>query len=189
MILTASGYEAGQHTYIGENFRVRRWTPGESVSIGRYTSIGANVTVVCGGGHRTSLVSTFPFDAKLFACGDDANRTYKAKTPRITIGHDVWIADGATILADVGNGAVVGPQAVVFEPVKPYHIVRGNPARVVRTRHVYAFNRYELIERMNALAWWDWPEDVIRARREDFYALTPTEFLDKYETKKEIAAP
>lgn len=53
---------------------------------------------------------------------------------KITVGSDVWIGNGATILSDVGKGCIVGAASVVTKPVQDYDIVVGNPARVVRSR-------------------------------------------------------
>jgi maltose O-acetyltransferase len=53
----------------------------------------------------------------------------------VTIGDDVWIATGATVLAGVtiGRGAIVGAGSVVRGEIAPFTVVAGNPARVVRT--------------------------------------------------------
>ncbi len=48
---------------------------------------------------------------------------------------------------------------MVTKDVPPYAIVGGNPARVIK----YRFPE-RTIERRLTLAWWDWPEEVIRAR-------------------------
>lgn len=55
------------------------------------------------------------------------------KTP-ITIGRGAWIGANATVMADVGNDAVVGAGSVVVKPVPPFAIVAGNPAKIIRMR-------------------------------------------------------
>jgi len=54
--------------------------------------------------------------------------------PRITIGRDSWIGEGAVVLADVGKHCVIGAGAVVTRPIPDYAIARGTPARVVGWR-------------------------------------------------------
>jgi maltose O-acetyltransferase len=55
---------------------------------------------------------------------------------RTTIGDDVWIGAGASILAGVTveDGTVVGANAVVTKDTFPYSVMVGAPARVVRYR-------------------------------------------------------
>nr|WP_269329177.1 sugar O-acetyltransferase [Kineosporia babensis] len=52
----------------------------------------------------------------------------------ITIGNDVWIGGGASVLPGVtiGDGAVVAAAAVVTRDVPSRTVVAGNPARVLR---------------------------------------------------------
>jgi len=52
----------------------------------------------------------------------------------IRIEDDCWIGAGAVITDDIGRGAIVAAGAVVVEPVPPYSIVGGNPARVIGSR-------------------------------------------------------
>lgn len=97
---------------------------------------------------------------------------------RVTIGHDTWIGHGAILLPGVtiGNGAVIGAGAVVSKDVAPYTIVGGVPANPIRER----FPK-EIVERFEALAWWDWEHDALRGALEDFRALDAEAFLAKYE--------
>lgn len=52
----------------------------------------------------------------------------------VTIGQDVWIGNGAIVLHDVGDHAIVAAGAVVTKPVAALTIVGGNPARVIGRR-------------------------------------------------------
>jgi virginiamycin A acetyltransferase len=52
----------------------------------------------------------------------------------VTIGDDVLIGAGATVLADVGDHCVVGAASLVLEPVAAYMIVAGVPARIIGDR-------------------------------------------------------
>ncbi len=78
----------------------------------------------------------------------------------ITIGNDVWIGYEAVILAGVtiGDGAIIAARAVVTQDVAPYTIVGGIPARPIRKRFDEA-----TIARLEALRWWDWSMEQIRA--------------------------
>lgn len=55
-------------------------------------------------------------------------------TKPICIEDDVWIGANAVITAGVtiGKHAVVGAGSVVTKDVLPYHIIAGNPARVIK---------------------------------------------------------
>lgn len=54
----------------------------------------------------------------------------------ITIGNDVWIGYGVTILKNVhiGNGCIIAAGAVVIQSVEDYSIVGGVPAKVIGHR-------------------------------------------------------
>lgn len=101
------------------------------------------------------------------------------KTPRkgsIIIQNDVWVGTNATIMAGVTlhNGCIVAAESVVTKDVPPYAIVGGNPAKVLR----YRFSP-DIIEALQRIAWWDWPEETQRARKQDF-ALPVEVFAEKY---------
>lgn len=75
------------------------------------------------------------------------------------IGNDVWIGYEAVVMSGVkiGDGAIIGTRAVITKDVPPYTIVGGIPARPIRKRFDDA-----VIERLEALRWWDWDEEKIR---------------------------
>lgn len=54
----------------------------------------------------------------------------------VRVGSRAWIAARAFVLPGVtiGEGAVVGAQAVVSKSVEPWTVVAGNPARIIRKR-------------------------------------------------------
>ena len=59
-----------------------------------------------------------------------------AQPMQITIGNDVWIGAGASVLPglNVADGTVVGANAVVTRDTQPYSVMVGIPARVSRFR-------------------------------------------------------
>lgn len=169
------GLTIGRGSYHARDLSIRRWCPSESAFIGNYCSIADRVSIFCGGGHRTTLVSTWPFDVLMAGTSDEDSRTYK-RVKQTVIMNDVWIASGATIMAGVtvGNGAIIGPEAVVFEDVEAFAVMRGNPAKAIRHR----FSR-AVAANLQSIAWWDWPDEVVRERLEDFY-LPVEAFVRKY---------
>lgn len=138
---------------------VKLWAAHERLSVGSFCSIADGVTIFGGGEHNTDWVTTYPLR---IALGDPlAGRDGHPHTRGPTIiGHDVWIGDGALILSGirVGNGAVIGARSVVTRDVPAYHVVAGNPARIVRARFPV-----EQIAALEAIAWWNWSIEDIRA--------------------------
>jgi virginiamycin A acetyltransferase len=134
---------------------------GDRLVIGKFCALAEGVKFIMNGAnHATSGFSTFPFN--IFGHGWEEGfdrKSWEAENRGDTIvGHDVWIGMEATILPGVhiGHGAIVAAKAVVSRNVPPYAIVAGNPAAIVRTR----FDD-QTVNRLLALAWWDWPVDKI----------------------------
>jgi virginiamycin A acetyltransferase len=132
---------------------------GDKLHIGKFCMIASGVEFIMNGAnHLANAVSSYPF--AIF--GDDWAHAMEGKTyPQkgdIVIGNDVWIGYQATILSGVtvGHGAIIGSKSVVASDVPPYSIVAGNPARIIRKR----FDE-ETIEKLLALAWWDWDLEKI----------------------------
>jgi hypothetical protein len=64
----------------------------------------------------------------------------------------------------------------VTKDVRPYGVVVGNPARVIRQRF-----SPDVAERLQRLAWWSWPHERLRCALPDFRRLAAQDFLRKYE--------
>ena len=124
------------------------------LTIGSYCSI-ARCEVFLGGNHRMDRISQYPFAMRHGLADADADTTNNGD---VVVGNDVWIGHGAVLMSGVtiGSGAVVAAHAVVTKDVRPYAIVGGNPAREIRRR----FDD-RTVERLLAMAWWDWPEQRI----------------------------
>lgn len=97
---------------------------------------------------------------------------------RTSLGADCWIGHGAIIKPEVtvGIGAIVASGAVVTRDVDPFMIVAGVPAQPIRARFAP-----QVIDRLLALAWWNWDHARLRAALEDFRSLKAEEFLERYE--------
>jgi len=132
---------------------------GDKLIIGKFCMIASDVTFIMNGAnHLSEAVTSYPF--AIF--GQDWSDAMQGKTypnkGNTTIGNDVWIGYGATIMpgVTVGDGAIIATKAVVTKDVEPYSIVGGNPAREIRKR----FSDEEIKELLE-IRWWDWPIEKI----------------------------
>ena len=148
-------------------------------TIGKFCSIAAH-TRVNPGNHplQRVMMSHVGYRSSAYGLGTDdtAFFEWRRSTP-VTLGHDVWIGHGAVVLPGVriGSGAAVGAGSIVTKDVPPFAIVVGNPGRVLRLRFSDA-----IIERLLAIAWWDWPHERLGVAMGDFRALGAEEFCAKY---------
>jgi acetyltransferase-like isoleucine patch superfamily enzyme len=96
---------------------------------------------------------------------------------RIHIGNDVWLGKNVLITnaANIGNGVIAGAGAVITKSVPDYAVIVGVPARIIKYRYAP-----KQIDALNRIAWWEWSDDEIRERFEDFY-LPIEEFIAKYQ--------
>ena len=135
---------------------------GDRLKIGKFCSIACGAKFLfTSANHALGSLSTYPFPIFFEEWGLDAKDIRQAWDKRgdIVIGNDVWIGFEAVILSGVtvGDGAIIGSRAVVTKDVPPYTIVGGAPARPIRRRFEDA-----VIEKLEALRWWDWDEEAIR---------------------------
>lgn len=164
--------EFGRSSYVANNSSIT------FAKIGNYCAIGDNVRI-CLGNHPTrDFVSVHPcFYSKdgqgtpsyvqedLFSGHKFIDKGGKFV---VEIGNDVWIGNNVSILDGIriGNGAVIGIGSVVTKDVKPYSIVGGIPAKLIRMR----FEADE-INFLNKLKWWDKNEDWIRDNANKFASI------------------
>ena len=135
---------------------------GDRLKIGKFCSIACGAKFLfTSANHSLRSLSTYPFPIFYEEWGLDAKDIRQAWDKRgdIVIGNDVWIGFEAVILSGVtvGDGAIIGSRTVVTKDVPPYTIVGGAPARPIRRRFEDA-----VIEKLEALRWWDWDEEAIR---------------------------
>lgn len=154
-----------QTQYISDNVQVGEFTygiptigfpfDGSKLYIGKFCSIGPKVIILLGGEHSADWCTTYPFSDLM----NEFRYIERVKSKgNVVIGNDVWIGYGSIILSGVhiGNGSVIGANAVVAKDVEPYSVVGGNPAKLIRKR----FNE-ETIKKLEKIQWWNWEKEYI----------------------------
>ena len=158
MLENCHNVEVGDYTYFdGQNFKEHVTHHydfiGDKLIIGKFCQIGRNVEFIMNGAnHQMNAVSTYPF--YIFQ-GWEQNPPLKNDLPYkgdTIIGNDVWIGQNVTFLpgVHVGNGCIIGANAVVASNIPAYCVVAGNPAKIIKKR----FDD-EMIELLEKLKWWD----------------------------------
>ncbi len=133
---------------------------GDKLIIGKFCAIARGVEFVMNGAnHMLDCLSSYPFE--IIDEFKGLARPFEDRGNRgdTVIGNDVWIGQKATIMPGVhiGDGAIIGANAVVAKDVPPYAIAVGNPAIVKKFR----FDE-ETIDLLLKLKWWDKPIDEIK---------------------------
>lgn len=170
----------GFGTYVGVNTYLPK------THVGRFSSIGRSVSIIIGAHPSKDFVSTNPVFYNTsnvmplgkstqifqeFPCNNDGFYLH--------VGNDVWIGNCVKIKQGItiGDGAIIGFGSVVTHDIKPYEIVGGNPAKLIRMR----FSK-DQIDDLEKIAWWNWPIATILERREHFSDVE--EFLKFYKREK-----
>ena len=164
-------------------------------SIGAFCSFAVGVDFVTN--HEFRYITTHPIiysgknfeeyeysfeiecDQEYYLDGIEPKKEYVKKQRRAMIGNDVWLGRNVIVTnsANIGNGVIAAAGAVITKDVPDYAIVAGVPARIIRYRYTQ-----EQIDALNKIAWWDWSDDEIRERFDDFY-LPIEDFIKKYKSK------
>lgn len=168
--------EVGLYSY-GGLLRLGALPPGSRV--GAYCSFGTGITVRRRN-HPIERATQHPFfyNAALGALHRDTIETDRENP--ISIGHDVWIGDGATILSgcrSVGTGAVIAAGAVVTKDVQPFEVVGGVPAKVLKMRFAAPVQTH-----IEASAWWRHSPDILMRRPDLFLTEMTVEAAQALET-------
>ncbi|MBN1967943.1 MAG: CatB-related O-acetyltransferase [Candidatus Delongbacteria bacterium] len=148
----------GIGTYIASNSKL------SSSCIGKFCSIGPNISIIKGQHPTKDFVSTHPaffsllkeqqagfnfVDSQYF---EDFKFADKDNNYSIVIGNDVWIGANVLILEGVtiGDGVIVAAGSVVTKDLLAYGIYGGVPAKLIRMR----FNE-EVIQFFKNFRWWN----------------------------------
>jgi len=150
-----AGSNLGAYSYVQMGSTLNNADAGPFCSFASGVSIGL-------GEHPTAMVSTSPvfYDhaqplPKFFV----NRRVFTDTVPGTTIGADVWIGQGAMVMAGVsiGVGAVIGAASVVTKDVPPYTVAAGNPCRAIRLR----FSE-PICQRLLDSRWWEFDEVTLK---------------------------
>lgn len=143
---------AGEYSFVGRGSQIY-----PRVSIGRYTMLANNVSIL-GGDHFYKKAGT-PI---IFSGRDELRRT--------VIGDDVWVGAHTIIMTGVhiGNGAIVAAGSVVTKDIPPYSIYGGVPARLIKMRFTDQgeIDRHEAMLRQPATALPKEVRQILRGKHE-----------------------
>jgi len=144
------------------------------IIIGNFTSIARGL-VISDGDHQSIINSKCVTNHPLHFDTSIAYKFVGGSGGPIHIGHDVWIGKDVYLKHDVniGNGAIIGARSVVTKDVPAYAVAVGNPIKIVR----YRFS-IEIIDKLQKIQWWDWPENKIVASVD--YFLDIDKFVQKF---------
>jgi acetyltransferase-like isoleucine patch superfamily enzyme len=130
----------GRWVHIGDGTSLRchegNLTIGDKVVFGCNNVVNAYLDIGIG---AASIVADMVYVTDFDHVFADATVPIKdqgiVKSP-IRIGADVWLANKVSVVrgVQVGDGCVVGANAVVTKDLAPYSIAAGVPARVIRSR-------------------------------------------------------
>jgi maltose O-acetyltransferase len=139
-----------RHIFLkcGNNVNVKKGASfglGKNIEIGDNSDIGLNAYIAgCDSGGKLIIGNNVIMAPEVsiltlnhnYIKKDVLIREQGFRRSTVIIGDDVWIGYRATILpgVEIGKGSVIGACSLVNKDVKPYNIVGGVPARVLKKR-------------------------------------------------------
>lgn len=115
---------SGKKVKIGKASSIGGWCSINDCTIGEGTLIGSHVDIFSGG-HQHGNSETGLTEIKA-----DSETAVPGRL--ICIGNNVWIGNGATVFADVGDHCVIGAGSIVVKAIPAKCVAVGNPAKVIR---------------------------------------------------------
>jgi acetyltransferase-like isoleucine patch superfamily enzyme len=115
-VIKTANSRIGENVFIGP-FCWIGWS-----DIGDNVLLGGQITVLTGSRHHNFDRADVPINQQ------------GGTLSQIRIGADVWVGNGAIIMADIAPGSVVAAGAVVTKTFEPSSLLAGVPARFIRRR-------------------------------------------------------
>jgi chloramphenicol O-acetyltransferase type B len=123
-------------------YNIQIWSPHKDITFGNRVQFGANCIIQCDIkiGDDVLIANNVSFvgrdDHKYNVVGCKIWNSGRGDSYKTIIGNDVWIGHGAIIIAGttIHDGSIVAAGSVVTKDVKPYSIVGGNPAKLIKAR-------------------------------------------------------
>lgn len=135
------GVYVHESAVIGKNNYIGPYTMINNATIGNYCSIAPSVKIGQAN-HSKDYITTYNnISSKLIG--------FSMYEKPALIENDVWIGANAVVMqgVTVGNGAVIGANAVVTTDIPPYAVAVGIPAKVVKFR--FSVENIAIIEESN----------------------------------------
>lgn len=138
-LMVARGAKIGKKLKALEGIYIDRF---HKITIENDVSIASNVTIIAAGGIKIGSRTMIGHGSKLISAGHNIPvnkgqmRFSGAFLNEIIIENDVWIGTQVVVLPGIriGEGAIVAAGAVVTKDVRPFSIVGGVPAKLIKMR-------------------------------------------------------
>ena len=168
------------NAFVGDYSYCARYCDFANVEIGKFSNIASFVRI----GPTDHPMDKASLHHFLYRSNDywkdqkEDHEFFAAREARMAnVGHDTWLGHGSIIKPEViiGHGSIIGAGSVVTKNIKPYSIVAGNPARLIRMRF-----KDKVVDQLMEMSWWDWDHDTIGQRLKDFRELSVESFIEKF---------
>ena len=131
----------GDKVMLKEGVKICPTHPEATITIGDWTTVGYNVCIFSKSKisiGKNCLIAPFCY----FVDSDHGTdlgvliREQSMTTMPITVGDDVWLGAGVTVIKgiNIGRGSIVAAGSVVTKDIPPNTIFAGTPAKFVRNR-------------------------------------------------------